>query len=184
MLRFIAVTVLELAANAIGLVIAAVILPGFRMDVLGFVVVVAIFTLVKFVLGPLIAQMAVRYVRALQGGVALVTTFVGLLVTAWLSTGLTIAGIDTWILATLIVWLCGVLAAIVLPLFLFKSVLSGKRELRQAAASAVQQKAAQQAPATPMPQPLASDAVDAQPSKFRPVPDGKATPPAEPPTST
>jgi hypothetical protein len=33
---------------------------------------------------------------ALRGGVALVTTFVGLLITAWISSGLKITGASTW----------------------------------------------------------------------------------------
>jgi putative membrane protein len=128
MLRLIASTVLEVAANAIGLLVADWLLPGFSMDLFGFIIVVAIFTVAKFVLGPLIFKLSHQYVQVLSGGVALVTTFVGLLITTLLTKGLVIVGIDTWILATLIVWLCGVLAALVLPMFLFKSILSNRAE--------------------------------------------------------
>lgn len=123
MLRLIAVTVLELAANAFGLLIANWILPGFSMTWLGFVIVVAIFTLTKLILGPLITKVTLKYLTALSGGVALVTTFVGLFITTLVTEDLVITGLDTWILSTLIVWLAGVLAALVLPLFLFRKIL-------------------------------------------------------------
>ena len=130
MFRLIASLVMELAANAVGLVVAALILPGFSIDVIGFVIVVALFTAARFILAPLIFKLSFKYVRALNGGVALVTTFVGLWVTTVLSSHLVITGFTTWVLATLIVWLCGVLAAILLPLFLFKKTLANAKSSR------------------------------------------------------
>ena len=133
MFRLMAVIVLELAANAIGLLIAAWLLPEFRIDAMGFAIVLLIFTVAKFILGPLLFKLSFKYVTALSGGVALVTTFVGLWVATLLTDHLVITGFTTWVLATLIVWLCGVLAAIILPLFLFKKVLSGAKGRRAAA---------------------------------------------------
>jgi hypothetical protein len=130
MLRLMATIALELMANAVGLLVTASLLPGFSINILGFAVVLAIFTAAKFVLGPLLTKLSWRYVRALNGGVALVTTFVGLLITSLTTNGLVIRGIDTWLYSTLIVWLCGVLAALILPLFLFKKVLTTARENR------------------------------------------------------
>jgi hypothetical protein len=130
MLRLLVTILFELVANAIGLLIANWLLPGFQMTVSGFVIVLAIFTIAKFVLGPLLFKLSMQYVRALNGGVALVTTFVGLLITTFLTNGLVITGINTWVLGTLIVWLCGVLAILILPLFLFKQVMSGVRASR------------------------------------------------------
>ncbi|AKR56446.1 membrane protein [Youhaiella tibetensis] len=128
MLRFIVVTILELAANAIGLLVAAWLLPGFQINWLGFLTALVIFTIAKFILGPLIFKLSFQYARALNGGVALVVTFVGLWVTTWLTNGLTIDGLTTWILSSLIVWLAGVLASLVLPLFLFKKILSNRSD--------------------------------------------------------
>ena len=64
--------------------------------------------------------------RAITGGIALVTTFVGLLVTTWLTSGLQITGFSTWVLATLIVWVFGVIALLVLPLVIFKKALAAR----------------------------------------------------------
>ena len=91
MVRLFALTVVELVANAIGLLAAAWLLPGFTISVSGFILVVAIFTAVRFILAPLIFKLSFKYARAITGGIALVTTFVGLLVTTWLTSGLVIS---------------------------------------------------------------------------------------------
>ena len=124
MLRLIALTVVELVANAIGLLVAKWLLPGFVITPAGFLWVIVIFTAARFILAPLIFKLAFRHVRAITGGIALVTTFVGLLVTTWLTDGLTITGFSTWVIATLVVWLFGVIAVLVLPLVIFKKVLA------------------------------------------------------------
>jgi O-antigen/teichoic acid export membrane protein len=61
-----------------------------------------------------------------MGGIALVTTFVGLLVTTLLTRGLSITSIGTWVFATLIIWIATVVASLVLPRLIFKDVLSDK----------------------------------------------------------
>ena len=124
MVRLIAVTVVELVANAIGLLVAKWLLPGFAITPSGFLWVIAVFTAARFILAPLIFKLSFKYVRALTGGIALVTTFVGLLVTTWLTDGLTITGFSTWVIATLVVWLFGVIAILVLPLVIFKKTLA------------------------------------------------------------
>jgi putative membrane protein len=63
-------------------------------------------------------------VPALRGGVTLVTTFVGLLITTWLSSGLKVDGATTWVLTTLIVWLAALLADVILPVFLVKKAIN------------------------------------------------------------
>ena len=124
MVRLIAVTVVELVANAIGLLVAKWLLPGFSINASGFLVVIAIFTAARFILAPLIFKLSFRYARVLTGGIALVTTFVGLLVTTWLTDGLTITGFSTWVIATLVVWLFGVIAVLIFPLVIFKKTLA------------------------------------------------------------
>ncbi|MFO1209153.1 MAG: phage holin family protein [Amaricoccus sp.] len=126
MVRLIARTVVELAANAIGLIAAAWLLPGFTLSVSAFILTVAIFTAIRFILAPLIFKLAFKYARAITGGIALVTTFVGLLLTSWLSSGLVITGAGTWLMATLIVWLFGVVGLLVLPMVIFKKTLAAR----------------------------------------------------------
>lgn len=124
MVRFLAMTVMELAASAVGLVVAAWLLAGVTLTMPGFFVAVAVFTAAKVILGPLVFKLSFKYARALTGGIALVTTFVGLLVTSWLTSGLTITGASSWVMATIVVWLFSVIATLVLPLVIFKKTLA------------------------------------------------------------
>ena len=52
------------------------------------------------------------------------TVFVALLVTSYFSSHLTITGVITWVFATLIVWIFGVVAMLLLPLVIFKKTLA------------------------------------------------------------
>jgi putative membrane protein len=97
--------VLAVVANAIALLIAAALLDGVRIDATGFVIAVAIFSLASLLLRPILAWIVLRWARPLLGVIALVTTFVLLLVTDLLSDGLEIEGTLDWVLATVIVWL-------------------------------------------------------------------------------
>jgi putative membrane protein len=127
MVRFLASTALYLLANAIGLAAAAFLLDGFELDTVGFVVSVLVFTAVETLLGPFVLKMAVQYAPALRGGIALVTTFIGLLVTSVVTDGVRIEGATTWVLAPFVVWVFVLVAAILLPMVLFKKVLSEAR---------------------------------------------------------
>lgn len=127
MVRFLARTAILLLANAIGLVVATLLLPDFRVDVFGFTVSVLVFTGLMILLEPFVLKMAIKYMPALRGGIALVTIFVSLLVTSIVTSGLNISSVTAWLLAPLVVWCVVVVAGIVLPMFLFKQVLEGKR---------------------------------------------------------
>jgi O-antigen/teichoic acid export membrane protein len=57
-----------------------------------------------------------------MGGVALVSTFIGLLATSLLSSGFKIHGIGAWLFATVIVWVASLIAMLILPLIILKDV--------------------------------------------------------------
>src|SRR4030095_30440 len=118
MVRFLAQTALSLLANALALVEASILLTGFSINGLAFVVAVCIFTASTVILEPLITKIALQNAPYLLGGIALVTTFVGLLVTTLTTDGLSITGIVTWVIATLIIWVATIVASLVLPRFL------------------------------------------------------------------
>ena len=126
MLKFFARMALSLLANALALLVASVLLTGFAINGLAFVVAVFIFTASTTILEPLITKIATQNAPYLLGGIALVTTFVGLLVTMLITDGLRITGIGTWVMATLITWLATVVGSLILPRFLFKEVLGSK----------------------------------------------------------
>jgi putative membrane protein len=116
----------HLLANAVGLIVAAVILSGMTINGAAFVIAVVIFTVVEVVADPLISKIALTSAPALRGGAALVSTFVGLVITVAVSSGLHISGLSTWVLATMIVWLAALLATLILPLFLVKKAVDRK----------------------------------------------------------
>jgi len=126
MLKFLARIALSLLANALALLVASILLTGFTISGLAFVVAVCIFTASTTILEPLITRIAAQNAPYLLGGIALVTTFVGLLVTTLITDGLSIVGIATWVLAALITWMATVVGSLILPRFLFKEVLGSK----------------------------------------------------------
>jgi putative membrane protein len=123
MIRLLASLILHLLANAIGIAVAAILLSGFSITVSAFIFAVLIFSLVEVFVDPLLTRTAENNIPALRGGVALVTSFIGLLVTSFVSDGVNISGASTWLFAPLIIWLFALLASVVLPLFLFKKTL-------------------------------------------------------------
>lgn len=111
-----------LLGNAIGLLLAVALLSGFSIAPLSFVVVVIVFTLVQVIAEPLISKISEKNVPALKGGIALVVTFVGLLVTDLITNGLTIGGVSNLLAATLLVWLGALIAGVLLPIYVFKEL--------------------------------------------------------------
>jgi putative membrane protein len=128
MIRMLVSVALHLGANAVGLAVAAALLEDMTVGTLGFVVAVAIFTLVEVIAQPLITSMALKRAEFLRGGTALVTTFVGLLITTLLTDSLTISGVGTWVAATVIVWLAAMLAALILPVIFVKKAVSERSD--------------------------------------------------------
>lgn len=126
MLRFLAQTVLTIIGNAIGLIVAFWLLSDFVINGFGFATSIIFFTIAQLVLAPFVLKMAIKYLPAIRGGIALVTTFIVLVLTTVFTDGLAITGVTTWVIAPLIVWACTVLAGVFLPMILFKKVLSRK----------------------------------------------------------
>ncbi len=120
MVRWLISVAIHLGANAIALWLADLILDDLHIEWSAFIMAVAIFTLVEVLVEPLLTKMALSSMPALRGSVALIATFVGLLVTSLVSDGLDIDGVSTWVLATIIVWLGGLLAGIILPMIFVK----------------------------------------------------------------
>ncbi|WP_170459869.1 hypothetical protein [Ruegeria arenilitoris] len=116
-----------LAGNAIGLLLASLLLTGFSIKPVSFIVVVIVFTLVQVVAEPLILKIGEKNVPALKGGIALVVTFVGLLITDLIAAGLTVGGISNLLAATLLVWLGALIAGVLLPIYVFTELREPKK---------------------------------------------------------
>lgn len=124
--RFVLSAAAHLIANAIGLTLANILLPGFTISFLGIVIVTLVFTGVSLVLLPIIRKVSEKKLPELLGGLSLVVTLVGLLITEMLVTDFTIGGIANLLASTLIVWLGALIAGVLLPKYLFPSLAKPK----------------------------------------------------------
>lgn len=106
-MRYVAQIVVALAANAIALLIAAIVLRRFTISELTFPLVVLVFTGIWLVARPVIRSLIKEYAAAATSVFGLPVAFVTLLVTDLVSDGLDVEGIGTWIVASVIVWLGG-----------------------------------------------------------------------------
>jgi uncharacterized membrane protein YvlD (DUF360 family) len=128
-IRFLVRTAIVLVGNAVGLIVASLVFDGFAIDVTGFVISLVIFTVVVALMTPFLESTfrRNRSTSAALGGVALISTFVALLITDVFSDGLDISGVGTWIGATVVVWLASLLAVFILPFLGLKKYLEERR---------------------------------------------------------
>ncbi|MFV0287128.1 MAG: hypothetical protein ACK5IM_12220 [Demequina sp.] len=112
MVRFLWNLVVTLIAAAVGLWLTYFILGAddFDMNVGGFLLALVIFVVAQAILSPFILKLSVRYASALTGGVALISTFVALLLANIFSDGLDIKTATGWLVGTVLVWLLSALA--------------------------------------------------------------------------
>ncbi len=127
MIRMLISFVIQLCANALGLIVAAAMLDKMTVDGPAFVAAVVVFTVIYAIAQPFLTQLAMSKATALRGGVALVATLLGLIVTSWISSGLSIEGAETWLAATVIVWLVSLLGVLILPLIFVKKKVVERR---------------------------------------------------------
>ena len=97
--------VLAAAANAITLLIAAALFDKITINAVTFIIAVAIFTVAALVVKPVAERLAGRYASGVTWVAGLATTYLALLITDIFSSGLSIEGIGTWIMGTVVVWL-------------------------------------------------------------------------------
>jgi uncharacterized membrane protein YvlD (DUF360 family) len=115
MIRFLVRTLVLVLANAVGLLVAALVLDRMSVDASAFIIAVVIFTVALALMTPFMASQLRRAGSAALGGVALIATLISLIITDLISDGFTIDGIGTWVLAAVIVWAASLLAAFILP---------------------------------------------------------------------
>jgi hypothetical protein len=112
--------ILLLASWAIGLLIAAWIVPRVSLSVPGFIVALAVFVVTQAILSMPILRLPHRYASLLLGGTGLALTIVALILASVLTQGLTIDGMASWIATTVVVWLVTTIGAITLPELLIR----------------------------------------------------------------
>lgn len=122
MSKFVISTLAYLVANGIGLLLAALMLPGFKISVMAFLLAVVIFSGAQALAGPLLTRFSPKSLPQLQGAVALIAVAAGLMVTDLLMPAMQTGGISNFLAATLLIWLGSLIAAILLPIYLFPSL--------------------------------------------------------------
>ena len=126
MIRLVVRTGIMLVANAVGLIVASLVLGGMEIDVTSFIVAVVIFTVVLALMTPFLVSSLRRGGSSVLGGVALIATLVALIITDLVSDGFSIDGIATWLAAAVIVWFSSLTAAIILPFLGLKKYLDDR----------------------------------------------------------
>ncbi|OBI45379.1 hypothetical protein A5707_01865 [Mycobacterium kyorinense] len=107
--------VVLLAAWAIGLVVAAWVVPGVAVSVPGFVVAVVVFSIAQAVLSCWVLRLPRAYASLLLGASGLALTVIALIVAAAATGGLAIDDFASFVAATVVVWLVTTVGAVMLP---------------------------------------------------------------------
>jgi hypothetical protein len=116
--------VVLLGSWAIGLLVAAWVVPGVSLSLSGFVVAVVVFSGAQALLLLLILKLPHGYASLLLGGIGLALTIVALSLASLSTHGLTIRGIASWVATTVVVWLVTTVGAISLPELFARDVAS------------------------------------------------------------
>jgi hypothetical protein len=107
--------VLLLGSWAIGLLVAAWVIPGVSLSVSGFIVAVVVFSVAQAALSLLCLKLPHGYASLLLGGSGLALTVFALILATAVPQGLTVRGMASWVATTLVVWLVTTIGAISLP---------------------------------------------------------------------
>jgi uncharacterized membrane protein YvlD (DUF360 family) len=105
MVRFLIRIAVFLGAVALGLLLAALLIPGFHVHAAGFIVAMLVFAAAQAVIEWLIERIFHRAAPTVAGIAGLASTFLALWLATLLSDGLSFDGVAPWILATVVVWL-------------------------------------------------------------------------------
>lgn len=130
MIRLLIRTVVFLGATAIGLLIAGLVVENMSIGWRGFIAAVVIVAILQSVLSAWFTKIARDKAPVLTGAAGLLSTYVGLLVATFLVNDLTISGLSTWLIATVITWLGTLLGALILPPLLAKRAVKRVRDGR------------------------------------------------------
>jgi hypothetical protein len=107
--------VLLLGSWALGLLVAAWVIPGVSLSVSGFIVAVVVFSVAQAALSLLILKLPHGYASLLLGGTGLALTVFALILATAVTHGLTVRGMASWVATTLVVWLVTTIGAVSLP---------------------------------------------------------------------
>lgn len=104
-----------LGSWAVGLLVAAWVVPGVSVTVPGFVVAVVVFSVGQALTSLILLKLPHDYASLLLGGTGLALTVLALAVGAAVTHGLSFDRFAAWLATTLVVWLITTIGAICLP---------------------------------------------------------------------
>ena len=105
MVRFLIRIAVFLGTAALGLLLAALLIPGFHVHAAGFIVAILVFAAAQAVIEWLIERIFHRSAPTVAGIAGLASTFLALWLATLHSDGLSFDGVAAWILAAVVVWL-------------------------------------------------------------------------------
>jgi hypothetical protein len=126
-------TVVLLASWAIGLLVAAWVVPRVSLSASGFIAGVVIFAVAQAVLSWWILKLPRAYASLLLGSTGLALTLLALILASKFTGGLSIRGVESWVSATLVVWLVTTVGAVLLPDVLVRDQTGVTRPITQRA---------------------------------------------------
>src|SRR3954447_23283940 len=106
-----------LGCAAVGLALAALLVPSFHIHATGFIVAIIVFAIVQAVIEWLVHRFTRRSAPAIAGVAGLLSTFIALWIASLFTDGLSFDSIAAWILATVVVWIVTALLGWLLPKF-------------------------------------------------------------------
>ena len=119
-MRYVKSGIIYLLCNAAGLLLATVLLTGFRISWTAFVVAVLLMSVLLAVIAPVARKLAEKRAPQLLGGIALVAIALSLLLTSVIVPGVQIAGLGSLVAGTVIVWIGSLVASFLLPSLVFR----------------------------------------------------------------
>lgn len=115
MTRIVVRAVVVLASWAIGLAVAAWIVPNVSVSTTGFIVAVVLFAVSQALVSLSILKLPHGYASLLLGATGLALTLVALSIASAATHQLSIDGMASWVATTIVVWLVTTLGAVCLP---------------------------------------------------------------------
>jgi uncharacterized membrane protein YvlD (DUF360 family) len=127
MVRLLIRTLIALVTSAVAFVVADIVLDGFNVSYPeGLIIPVVIFTIATVLLSPVVESMVKEYASWASILLGLIITLLSLIITALLTDSLSIQGLSSWVIGTVIVWLASIVTTFVMGL-LFRSSLQERR---------------------------------------------------------
>ena len=115
MTRIVVRAVVLLASWAVGLAVAAWVVPNVSISTTGFIVAVVLFAVSQALVSLSILKLPHGYASLLLGATGLALTLVALSLASALTHELSIDGMASWVATTIVVWLVTTLGAVCLP---------------------------------------------------------------------